>query len=159
MCDSVLFSKAGDRKKKKKKEVQEEDKDERRCWGLGQEQGGRFMASRHFFYLLVLFFFSQLNKHEKCETISCTTFFHHKIPQDLCFQLKWFHFHKGPTEEFWLRNGPGVKVVKVTLRTTKVILLGRVMMRHDRYAHRLKLSKYECSETGPVWIAVVPHVP
>lgn len=35
MCDSALFTKAGDHKK----EVQEEEKDERRHWGVGTGSG------------------------------------------------------------------------------------------------------------------------
>lgn len=52
-----------------------------------------------------------------------------------------------------------LRVVVFTLTLTKLILLGRVWVRHDRHVHRLKLSKYECSETGPIRIAGAPHVP
>lgn len=57
------------------------------------------------------------------------------------------------------RNGLHVKVVVFTLTLTKLILLGKVWVMHDRHVHRLKLSKYECSETGPIRIAGAPHVP
>lgn len=88
-------------------------------------------------------------------------FFDDCFSQVRLIQLRFSHKHKGPFEKLVLqrqeRNGLHVKVVVFTL--TEVTLLGRVCIRHDRHVHRLKLSKYECRETGPVQIAGAPHVP
>lgn len=159
--------------------------------GLGQEQGGRFMASWHFLCpflpvsleknsvrltLGVFFFFLHdkgLREYFNEEEVGCLSFKSVKLGisswmcSDDCFKscIKWlrlFPSYKNPFEKLvWERegwNGLHVKVlVLFTLTLTKLILLGRVWVRHD--VHRLKLFKYECSETRPIRIAGAPHVP
>lgn len=152
--------------------------------GLGQEQGGRFMASWHFFFFAcptwtnmksvrlpdVCPFLIRKQLQESIQFLAFpllkSDFFLQRVAllYNDQIQIRLFHFSQSPTWKACFgkreeRNGLHVKVVVFTLTLTKLILLGRVWVRHDRHVHRLKLSKYECSETGPIRIAGAPHVP
>lgn len=147
-------------KKKEKKEAQEEEKDEKGGMCGGQKQRGRFMASWHCVCSL-------LNKHDKCESCALLSFFFHRKGKEgrvaaeftkTCFLsaiIVWRLglFHKGQLQELvWGKRGR-------EMASTLTRLISRILVRDYRRVHRLKLSKYERSETGPVRIADTPHVP